>query len=108
MRSTRRARLVVGLGMSVAVAISGCTGDIEEGEYGQGNREAFLAACTETSEDPRLIRDVCECTYEEIRATFTLSELAALEESLKLNSLASLPEAVAAVMADCFVAEADL
>lgn len=90
------------------MVVPGCGGTEDNGEFGPANREAFLAACTDSAEDPLLVRDVCECTFDEIRVTFTVPELAALEESLKLDSLAPLPDAVAAVMADCFVAEADL
>ena len=99
---------VIGLGPVLSLALVGCGADIEEAEYGSENREAFLTACTDSAQDLRLVRDVCECTYDEIEATLGLAELAALEESLKLDSLASIPDAVAAAVAECFVTEADL
>lgn len=98
----------VGAILALSAVIVGCGSDIDETEYGESNRRAFLAACTDTGEDTRLIRDVCECTYEQIEVNMVFSDLAALEESLKLDSLRPLPDEVAGYMAECFLAEVDL
>lgn len=99
-----------------AAAAVSCGADVEsDDDYASANREAFLAACT-TSErtigdgegDIRLIEDVCECTYDQIEETINFAEFVALEESLRLDTLAPLPPPIAALMADCFLAEAEL
>jgi hypothetical protein len=76
--------------------------------YTDENREAFVAACTIPREDPTLIRDVCECTYERIEATLPFADFVAIEERLQLDALAPLPGEITELMADCFVEVADL
>ena len=96
------------VGVVVTLAITGCRSDPEEADYGPENREAFLTACTDGATDPSLVRDICECAYDEISTTYGLAELAELEASLAIDSLAPLPDVIAVSIADCFVAEADL
>lgn len=105
MRGSRVGRWVVAV---VAVFGVGCGDEVVETSYTELNRDAFMAACTDGSVDLRLVGDVCECTYDEIETNLALEDLIALEESLKLDSLSPLPESVAEILADCFVAEADL
>lgn len=95
--------------LAVVFSVVGCGSDIDASEeYGDDNREAFLASCTAPGDDDRVVRDVCECTYERIEAELAYAEFVALEESLRLDALAPLPEPVAALMAECFTEVADL
>ena len=93
---------------AIAWSAPGCGPDVDATDYGAENRAAFLAACTIPGEDPRLVRDVCECTYERIEADMAFDDFVSMEESLLLDALAPLPESVAGYMADCFVDVVDL
>ncbi|MDH3681267.1 MAG: hypothetical protein OEV40_15110 [Acidimicrobiia bacterium] len=98
--------LVVGFGLG-ALAVA-CGADVDATDYRAENRDAFLTACTKPGSDPRMIRDVCECTYEQIEANVAFSDFVALEESLEVDGLASLPDVIAGFVAECFVDEVDL
>jgi hypothetical protein len=93
---------------TLAVVAAACGGDVADVGYTASNRRAFLAACTESLQDSTLVRDVCECTYDEIRSSVPYNDLVKLEESLALDSLAPMPDYVVAIIADCFVLEAEL
>lgn len=108
-RRGRRPSVALGVLMIVVVGVgTACGAEPEPVDFGVDNRDAFLAGCTASTEDSRLVRDICECAYEEIRASYDLAELAAVEESLKLDAFAPLPPIVVSVLADCLVSEADL
>ncbi len=93
----------------LAVTILGaCGSDVTATAYTDENRDAFLASCTVPGEDPTLIRDVCECTYDRIVVTIPFDEFAAIEERLQLDTLAPLPDEITELMADCFVEVAEL
>ncbi len=94
--------------LAVTLGVSACGSTDDATEYSDENREAFLAACTTPGEDQRMIRDVCECTYEEIEANMAFADFVRMEESLAVDALAPLPDSVAAFMAECFVEEVDL
>ena len=98
---------LVALGVGL-LAVGACGSDVTATNYTDENREAFLASCTVPGEDPTLIRDVCECTYEKIEASIPFDEFVAIEERLLLDTLAPLPDEITALMADCFVDVADL
>jgi hypothetical protein len=89
-------------------ALGACGSEVDATDYTEKNREAFLTACTIPGEDPTLIRDVCECTYDRIEASVPFADFVAIEERLQLDSLAPLPEEITELMADCFVEVADL
>jgi hypothetical protein len=76
--------------------------------YSEANRDAFVTACTDSAADDRLVRDVCECTYEEVESSLPYEEFVELEESLRIDSLMALPDEVAEMIADCVLTEADL
>lgn len=103
----RRGGLFIALAVAVLTVAAGCGSPVDEVEYGELNREAFMAACTDSTDD-RLVRDVCDCTYDEIEANVALVDLAALEVSLRLDTFRSLPDTIAGYLADCFVVEAEL
>lgn len=107
MRAGRRRALSIALVAAVLIVATGCGSAVDDVEYGELNREAFMASCTDST-DERLVRDVCECTYDEIEANVALIDLAALEESLRLDTFRSLPDTITGYLADCFVVEADL
>lgn len=94
--------------LSLAVLASGCGSDVDDTEYSETNREAFLVACTDVGQDTRLVRDICECTYDKIEIDLDFDELVDTEESLRLDALRPLPDPIAGFMADCFLAEVDL
>ncbi|MEL7158585.1 MAG: hypothetical protein AAFN30_18585 [Actinomycetota bacterium] len=102
-------RVVPALGLVVTLASTGCgSSEPANTEYTQANREAFLAACTDAAVDDRLVRDICECTYGRLVESVDLAELTRIEEALRLDTLAPLPDVVAGHVADCVVEEADL
>ena len=105
MRQSRHMRTIA---VAIALVATGCGSNIDATEYTAENREAFLAACTLPGEDPRLVRDVCECTYGQIEANMAFSDFVAMEESLLLDALEPLPDSVAGYMADCFIEVVDL
>jgi hypothetical protein len=108
-RSGRWSRFAASAGAAVVVAaLAACGSDVTATNYTDENREAFLTACTIPGEDPTLIRDVCECTYDEIEATVPFADFVAMEERLAFDSLAPLPDEITELMADCFVSIADL
>ena len=90
------------------IGLASCASDTDATDYSAENREAFLAACTTPGEDQRMIRDVCECTYERIEANMAFADFVQMEESLQVDALAPLPDPVAEFMAECFVEEVDL
>lgn len=95
--------------MVAAIGLLGCGSDgSTDVDYTAQNREAFLAACTDAAVDDRLVRDVCECTYAKLVESVNVDELARIEETLRLDTLASLPDVVADHVAECVVSEADL
>ncbi len=94
--------------LAFSAASMGCADSVEATDYSDENRVAFVAACTDAEGDPRTIRDVCECAYEEISETMTFDEFVELDATLQLDALAPVPDSVAAILADCFLAETDL
>ncbi len=99
--------LVVSLAIGFALSACGRE-EPSSATYTPANRDAFLAACTNGAVDDRLVRDVCECTWSRIAESIEIDELARLEDNLRLDALAPLPELVAEHMADCLVSEAGL
>ena len=95
-----------------AGVVAGCGGEPDATDFTIANRRAFLAACTGAGTGPpsddRLVRDICECTYDEIEANLDYDDLVGIEDSLVIDGLAPLPDSIAGFMADCFVAEADI
>jgi hypothetical protein len=104
----RRIALAAGAVVSVLGLLAGCGPDVTATDYSDANREAFLTACTLPGEDPTLIRDVCECTYEQIELTVPFEDFVEMEERLAFDALEPLPDEIAELMADCFVTVADL
>jgi ribosome maturation factor RimP len=105
MTTVRRRAAIAACSLALA---AGCGSEVVDAEYTEANRRAFLTACTESLEDTTLVRDVCECAYDEIRLVVPYAELIEIEESLEVDSLAPLPDRVVEIVADCFLAEADL
>ena len=69
---------------------------------------SFIAACTDSLDDTRVVRDVCECTWERIEDNVALADLTSIEESLRLDILTPLPDEVTTIVAECFVSESGL
>ena len=108
-RSALGRLLLVGLMAGVAVLpLASCGEETTADGFTEANRDAFVTACTDPSVDDRLVRDVCECAYEQLAATLPYDRFVELEDTLRIDSLAALPDDVAALIADCVVAEADL
>ncbi|MFV0525234.1 MAG: hypothetical protein ACK5RL_12140 [Acidimicrobiales bacterium] len=90
-------------------ALAGCGSEAETAAgYSAESKAAFLAACTDADADPRVVRDVCECTYDRTERSIPYEDFASTEQRLILDPMAALPDALAKIMADCLVAEADL
>ena len=104
----RLSRFVAGTVVGAVVALGACGSDDPNTGYSAENRDAFLTACTIPGEDPTLIRDVCECTYDEIETNVPFADFVDFEERLQLDALEPLPDEITELMADCFVAVADL
>ncbi|MFV0258549.1 MAG: hypothetical protein ACK5PP_08905 [Acidimicrobiales bacterium] len=107
----RRSRFVAvaGVVLLAGSVLAGCGSDEDEAVgYSDAGKEAFLAACTDPDLDPRVVRDVCECTYDRVERTIPYDQFADAEQRLILDPVAPLPDAMAEIMADCLVAEADL
>jgi hypothetical protein len=93
----------------VLLSVAGCTDDAGDAAgYRVTNREAFVAACTDPAVDDRVVRDVCECTYDRIEESLPYEQFVELEESLRIDSLIPLPDEVSDLVAECFLTEADL
>ncbi|MGF1600368.1 MAG: hypothetical protein ACFCVK_26300 [Acidimicrobiales bacterium] len=107
-RGAARAVAVASAVAVTGVGLGGCGSTPPADGYTAEHRDAFLAACTEAGSDPRVVRDVCECTYERIESTMPFDDFVVLEASLRLDTLEPLPEPIAELMADCFVDEVDL
>lgn len=94
--------------LAVATATSACGADVEATGYSAETRDAFLTACTRPGDDPRMVRDVCECTYDLIEANVAFADFVAIEESLQVDGLAPVPDLIAGFVAECFVEEVEL
>jgi len=94
--------------MVCLLVVMSCSADPDVAEYGPENRDAFMQACSDPQIDSLMIRDVCDCIFRSVRDTYPVSELAGLDERLRLDALATPPAEITEFVAACFVAEADL
>lgn len=104
----------------VAVLLGACGETQDPTDYAIENRNDFLTACARPLDDPRLLNDVCACTYDRIEAEYRFDEFAELDEELVAARLAEstqaaaggatsgLPQEIIDIVADCFVEEAGL
>ncbi|MEM7341630.1 MAG: hypothetical protein AAF467_23485 [Actinomycetota bacterium] len=96
------------LAVAALVLLGACGSDPAPTAYSAENREAFIAACTDNAGDSRVVRDVCECTWDRIEANVALTDLTSIEESLRLDALTPLPDEVTTLLAECMVTESGL
>jgi hypothetical protein len=104
---SRLAMTATGL-LTGLLGLGACGSDVEGDDYSGANRDAFVAACTSSEVDDRLIRDVCECTWDRIEGSLPYPRFAEIEEALRLDTLAPLPDEVTDLIAECFLSEAEL
>ena len=113
--------VVIGAVMML-IGLAACSEEVPT-DYTVAHREAFLAACSRPLDDPRLLSDVCGCVYDRIEDEIPFAEFERMSEQLAgtaavaatSTSIAGveetkppLPSGIAALVADCFTAEADL
>ena len=95
--------LVVGLGLSFAA----CSVE-EPTEFTDENRSGFMAACNLPFEDPQLVTAVCGCAFARTEEELSFGRFAAIEEQLKEDPEQQLPAEISEIIAECFIAEAEL
>lgn len=101
-----RVRLVAGL---VAICSWGAACGAEEpAEYGDDNREAFLAACTDADGDGLYQQRVCRCAYDEAVATIPFERFREINDEFSLADEPVLPDDLLDVLAACIIEEGDL
>ena len=104
----RSARQPLTLAVVCGLALLGC-GDAQElNDYSSLNRTAFVTACVDISTDSQLVRDVCECTWDAVEEGIPYDEVVRIDQNLRVDALASLPDPVARIMADCLIEESNL
>lgn len=102
-----------------ALALPGCADDEVPTDYTSANRNAFLTACSRPIDDPRLLSGVCDCVYDRLEFEMPFDDFVALDEALTPPEIegdeavqtvppVTLPEEITAIVAECFVEEADL
>ncbi len=105
--------------MVITVLLVGCADDETPTNYTSANRDAFLTACSQPLDDPRLISEVCGCVYERLEFEMSFDDFVELDEALTppeveddesnpVTPPVTLPDEMTDIVADCFVEEADL
>ena len=80
----------------------------EPTEYSDENREAFLAACTDTDTDGLYQQRVCQCAYDEAEATIPFERFREIEAELVDAEEPVLPDDLLDLLATCIIEEGDL
>ena len=90
------------------LTLAGCGSEPEPLEYSEANRQAFMAACTDASVDSPNTAEVCGCVYNRVAQTFTVVELAEIDNGLLLDALTDIPDEVGGYIAECFIHYSEL
>lgn len=112
-------RTIAAVSVAAIIVLAGCGESEPPTDYTSANRNAFLAACSRPLDDPRLLSEVCDCVYDRLELEMPFDEFVELSEALippetEVDGAApsappaTVPEEVTAIVADCFVEEADL
>ncbi len=102
-----RTRLLLVLVASFALLFAAC-GEDPAPEYSDENREAFLASCTNLDEDDLIQTRLCQCGYEEAESSLDIERFLSIEEEMRDDPEAPLPEEIVELLAQCIIEEADL
>lgn len=100
----RSSALLLALGLAV---IASCGTD-EATEYGDENREAFLAACTDGGSDGLYEQRVCQCVYDEAEASIPFERFREVNDELADAEDPALPDELLDALAVCIIEEGDL
>ncbi len=100
-------RIGAGLAMVWLGTLTSCGVD-EPTEYSDENREAFMAACTDTATDGLYQQRVCQCAYDEAAATLPFERFREIEAALTDAEEPALPEDFLDILASCIIEEGDL
>ncbi len=103
----RRLRSGVAATISLALVLAAC-GEDAPTDYTLETRENFLAACTESLTDSRLVTELCECTFAAAQEKLTFDRFTDLEARMKNNLDSNLGAAMNSALAECILQEADL
>ncbi len=77
-------------------------------EYSVENREAFLAACTDTGTDELYQQRVCQCVYDEAETSLPFERFREIEAELTDAEQPVLPDDILDLVAACIIEEGDL
>ena len=92
----------------------------EPQDFTVDTRTGFLAACTQPLDDSRMISAICQCVFDETLGQLSFERFQAIDEELLAQAEAAeeaetepefgprLPDDLAAIIADCVVAETEL
>jgi hypothetical protein len=84
--------------ISLGLVATGC-GDRSPSEYSDETEEQFMASCVPSLGESE--RDVCRCAYDEIRGQLSFEEFQELDEQLRDDPDAELPDDVVDLVAAC-------
>jgi len=87
--------------------LAGC-GTETPTEYGAENRESFLAACVDESVDGLFQQRICQCVYDEAEASVPFERFVEIEDQLRDDETAPLPDDLLDLVARCVIEEGDL
>jgi hypothetical protein len=100
----RPVSMLVVLGLS---AVSVACGEGPPAAYTDRIRADLLAACT-AEDDPPIVGDICACTYRHLRVSLPFERFREIDEELRLDPFAPLPDDVLTVLAECVIEVGDL
>ena len=83
------------------VALAGCGSDAPS-DYSDETRANLLAACSDETDRP-IVGDVCTCTYRSIRTRVPYDRLEEIDQRLRGDAGAPLPDEVVDALADCII-----
>jgi hypothetical protein len=84
--------------VSLLLVAAGC-GDRSPTDYSDETEEQFMASCVPSLGESE--RDVCRCAYDEIRSQLSFEEFEELDEQLRDDPDAELPDDVVDLVAAC-------
>lgn len=90
----------------VAALVSGC-GEGPPAAYTDETRSNVLAPC-HAETDPAMVGDVCACTYRSIRTGVPFDRFRQIDQQLREDPTAPLPDDLVELLADCVIEVADL
>jgi hypothetical protein len=99
-----RSATVVAVLLVAVLGLSGCGEEQADVDF----TEDFLTACSDPLDDPRLVGDICQCVFERSQRAFGIERWQAIDEEMKVDADAGLPDELVELLADCIIEEGDL